>query len=712
MFRRLLNSFASPASIAARLGEAGRNLVTDRDGNMAIMTVLLLPVTLFFFGGAIDFTRANVVRSDLVESLDAAGLAVARLAETPTVKTMNAGDRANYLKEYGENLFYENFQHENLVRDLNVEFIINSTTITPTATGKLDTLILGAAGRAFSGTSEGWDYFDLSIDTEITRQGSGRVEVAMVLDVTGSMGNSVGGTKKIVSLRDSVDKMLDILYADDTSNEFVKMGIVPFNAYVNPGAAASWSDDWTNEDGDGLYHGVRFFHVESDGDVDAATSVNHLDLFNSVTGTSWKGCVEARPYPLDELDISPTGSVTSSEISTAPNMPSELSNYSSLSTEKKRIADAYNAAPSIFESISDLQDAGTREWVPMFILDDPDCDRSDSTCDDGISNTSSYSITVGSVNTTRSYANYMFDGPSAGGHDRNDYDDSWINDERYIDPGEFPGDNFERYLYVVHQFRDMIQGAASNSAFQDYLDSMAADNINDEYILRGGYPGWWNPSTSKYEGKYDLPGSIDETISDTDSSTNGPNEGCPAPILPLTNVRGDIEDYMDTLFPAGYTNAANGAVWGWRLLSPEAPFSEGIGPSDPDYNKWKKAVVIMTDGMNELGSKDTHWRTTPTAYGYGFEERMGAGINTETEMEDQIDEKLLRICYRMKQEGYLVYTVMFGLSTSDGDAIRPIYEACATKPDEPYFFDIDDGADLEEAFENIAADLVKLHISR
>jgi hypothetical protein len=52
---------------------------------------------------------------------------------------------------------------------------------------------------------------------------------------------------------------------------------------------------------------------------------------------------------------------------------------------------------------------------------------------------------------------------------------------------------------------------------------------------------------------------------------------------------------------------------------------------------------------------------------------------------------------------------MFGL---DSTTVRNHFKACATKPTAPYFHDAVTGNDLEDAFGDIAADLVDLHISK
>jgi hypothetical protein len=241
-----------------------------------------------------------------------------------------------------------------------------------------------------------------------------------------------------------------------------------------------------------------------------------------------------------------------------------------------------------------------------------------------------------------------------------------------------------------------------------------------EFIMRNAYVGWWDSSLSRYTGKYDQSPSIDEDFDDGEytSSDRGPNQDCPVPILPLTSDRTAIEEHVDLLKPHGNTDSANGAIWGVRLLSPQAPFTEGVAYDNQD---WSKAIVLMTDGENTAGDDDTHWLSANTSYGYAIEERMGVGVkkpgkDIETpsafdsnRMAEQIDEKLLRICHRAKQEGILIYAIIFGLDDADTEKV---FKACATEPKAPYYYKAPSASDLEAAFGDIAQDLVKLHVSK
>ena len=62
----------------------------------------------------------------------------------------------------------------------------------------------------------------------------------------------------------------------------------------------------------------------------------------------------------------------------------------------------------------------------------------------------------------------------------------------------------------------------------------------------------------------------------------------------------------------GSTHVVLGATWGWRVLSPTAPYSEGAAYNDADT---QKALILMTDGENNQGIRPdqffTYYRGLP-----------------------------------------------------------------------------------------------------
>jgi hypothetical protein len=64
-------------------------------------------------------------------------------------------------------------------------------------------------------------------------------------------------------------------------------------------------------------------------------------------------------------------------------------------------------------------------------------------------------------------------------------------------------------------------------------------------------------------------------------SASGPNALCDsAPILPLTESKSAVHDAIGQMRAKGSTNMLEGLMWGWRVLSPEEPFTHGRPYSD------------------------------------------------------------------------------------------------------------------------------------
>lgn len=651
-------------------------------------------VLFLFVGGAVDYTRWNVVRADMIESMDAASLAVAQLAAADDTLT------PTQLEAYGDAFFRENFDYEEqLITGWDINFnLADSAVISTCITGQISTFLLGVAGIT-----------ELDIDkcVEIIPQGSGRIELALVLDVTGSMSwNDSNGQNKLNSLRTAVTALLDVLFEGNATSDNIRVGVVPFNRHVNPGVSSGWTDSWGDLNGVAAYNGARFFHVDENGVVDATRKVNHYDLFSSDPDRSWDGCVESRPYPLDELDTEPGVAISTSIINTAMQTPSSADEPDPL------VRAAFNSMPNINSefSVSDLAAADNSRFVPVFLADEPDCNNSDD-CDNGDYNES------GTVNGV-AWNGFWFDDPDDDNIltsvQENSYPNrNYISDHRFTNHDQ--GTPFNKYVPIVSHFREVNRGNITDTPFLDWMTKQGVQPVNgygtQEYIMRTGYVGWWDPATQTYKYRYDLP---------KGSNSRGPNDSvCPEAIVPLTNVRDDIDGassgIMGRLVATGTTNIPAGAVWGWRTVSPDAPFTEAIGPGETGpgstvYEDWQKAVVIMTDGENVFSGRNTHWGSTISSFGYEIEERMGDGVDQSNEMENEADDKILRICSRMKEDNVLVYAIVFDVNA--GSTIENIFKSCATEPTAPYFFNAPDGDELETAFGRIADDLVKLHISK
>jgi len=176
----------------------------------------------------------------------------------------------------------------------------------------------------------------------------------------------------------------------------------------------------------------------------------------------------------------------------------------------------------------------------------------------------------------------------------------------------------------------------------------------------------------------------------------GPNKSCPVELLPLTNVKQDILDKINEMIANGITHVNTGAIWGWRVLSPSQPYTNGTAYDDPDYNK---AIVIMTDGENTISS---------SSYGYsayGSLSDGNLGTTNRFAAEDELDNRLSQVCTNIKATGILVYTITFQVSSS---TIQNLMRNCAT--DSGKYFNSPSSAALEATFRSIGAELSNLRI--
>lgn len=185
----------------------------------------------------------------------------------------------------------------------------------------------------------------------------------------------------------------------------------------------------------------------------------------------------------------------------------------------------------------------------------------------------------------------------------------------------------------------------------------------------------------------------------------GPNHMCDGqPITGLTNDRATIDGAIDALTAYGGTNIAEGVMWGWRLLSPEAPFDEGRPRNFPNNTK---IMVVMSDGANQLIGLNNHNNSYYSAWGFGSTKRLNPNSQTTQSLSNSMDEKTNHACQNTKKDGIVVYSIAYNMNNHP--STRALLKRCASHPDK--FFEAGSEADLIKAFEAIGLDLNSLRIS-
>lgn len=220
----------------------------------------------------------------------------------------------------------------------------------------------------------------------------------------------------------------------------------------------------------------------------------------------------------------------------------------------------------------------------------------------------------------------------------------------------------------------------------------------------GGSGGSYNPTDEELQmnlNKYfDNP---DPDIDETPSNTSGPNKSCPRPIVPLTNDRDFLLDEIDAMEPYNNsgTHISHGLSWGWRVLSPGEPYTQGAAYDDPDSSK---ALILLTDGENTMCCQSSRNGSDYTSYGYAEMGRLGT--TSAYYGAQEIDDRVEELCENINAAGIRVYTITFRVSDS---GLQNLFRGCASSPE--LYFDSPSNADLDRVFQAIGRDLSNLRIS-
>ncbi len=631
-----------------------------------MMWALMGTVLIGLVGLTVDFTRAQAIRNAMQNAADGAAL-VAERSSNLSMAARTAAARAFFDAEVGDMVGSVTFN----VRQLDEGgHRVEATAPMPVSLARII-------------NNRDWV---IGVEAEAQANASPPIEVALVLDNTGSMANDMGALRSAAS-----QLATDLLSLD---GDTVRIALVPFVAQVNIGNQPSrmpWMDvagnapyngelfedrllgyraidtsgteqtnnAYTGADcqalstrpyfenpqtaGDQSYPGPyrvvwrrggtllqqRCFAFTPDDDPNVAgDGINHFTLFNLI-GVDWKGCVEARPEPYDINDAAPN-----------PNDPSSM-------------------------------------FVPFFWLDtggDANQSNSNNSGDPNYRN-NSQSYIADTQGNLRSTTRYRDNNGSSG---------------------------------VAGSVRNSHSTAVTMGNTNPLLGSPSAQEQREARFF----------NVFKYRAAN---ASIDTSAPDTRT----PNRGCPTPIVPLTSAESTIQTNISAMqhWMGGGTNQAEGLAWGWRVLSPTAPFTEGeaYGPNV------RKVIVLMSDGENTNVGTDAVMESDYAAYNYrGFWRNYAQGnlitqllfgilhgllppelrrdIDSENEYISYVNNRQRALCTAIKNAGIEIYVVRF----RDGD--ESVMRSCATDSD--HFFNANNAAELSAAFDAIGSGIGALRLTR
>jgi Flp pilus assembly protein TadG len=221
----------------------------SRSGTIAVTYALSIVPVILAMGAAVDYVRYVDSLTTLQAALDSATLSAA----------VGKGTNAQRIKT-AQNTLKINLGTSELAKlGVSSSFEIKDNMVLASADAKMPTAFMNLGGIKF---------MDVVTKSEVSAPVTKKAEIALVLDYSGSMEDSIGGGVKYIGMRDAAKQLIDDLQS--AGPDKVKIGLVPFSHHVY-------------------------------------TTLPKEYVLGQVGGGSWSGCTQDRPYPYNISDATPSG---------------------------------------------------------------------------------------------------------------------------------------------------------------------------------------------------------------------------------------------------------------------------------------------------------------------------------------------------------------------------------------------------------------------
>jgi Flp pilus assembly protein TadG len=486
-----------------------------------------------------------------------------------------------------------------------------------------------------------------SIVSEATR-GSVNLEVAVALDTTGSMGDT-----GIATLQTALATLIPLVVHDEQTPTYSKMALVPYSTAVNVGTA--YADEVRGAvTGSKAVSSIAWWDVERD--ISGATAARPVVITQNAHGfnnddmiyiTGVKGMTDLN----NKAYVVKNKTANTFELYTTSGSRVDGRSYSAYQTSTAdKMKRCIIAASCNLVVTATGHGLATNDYVRL----------TDVSSNMSSLNNSNYQITK--------LTNDTYTIPVAG------YGTTYVQP---VTTGKSWCTKYGCYYWRLSSSRTYLATAAcaterSTNSFSDTA-----------------------PSTTALAIHYTSDGSC----------------GSAAKIQPLTSVKSKLEAYTvaNALKPSGATAGQIGTAWAWYLVSPNfaelfddtAAIVGGDFESKPaSYTapNTLKIVIIMTDGeYNTEYCKGV----SPSYSGCSAPDgTTGTMTGPFGQAED--------LCYNMKQQKVVVYTVGFNLGTT-GNAVD-LLTNCASDPSKAKL--ANDNAGLIAAFREIGENISDLRLSQ
>ncbi|EEB83818.1 pilus assembly protein TadG-related protein [Roseobacter sp. GAI101] len=191
------------STLGVRLGRFARH----EDGSITILTIFIIIMMVMVGGIQLDFMRHEMERTKLQAAADRAVLAAADLDQTLAP--------ADVVDEY-----FAKSGMSDYLSSVTIENGLNFRTVTVKANNEMKTQFLGRFGFP-------------TLDVPALSKAEERVEkveISLVLDVSGSMKNN----SKLTTMKDAAKTFIDTVLRPETKNN-VSLSLIPYSEQVNVG---------------------------------------------------------------------------------------------------------------------------------------------------------------------------------------------------------------------------------------------------------------------------------------------------------------------------------------------------------------------------------------------------------------------------------------------------------------------------------------------
>lgn len=633
-----------------------RRLMRQTQGNVALMFAIALPILMMITLGAVDLHQASKVKAELQDALDAAALAAARSVYSDNVNINRVGMAA--LKANMPRYFQAGSADT-------ATFVLSDNRVTGEARVNVKVLVANIFLPPYGKLLD--DYLPVGSRSEVLRA-SRNVEVAMALDITGSMDNCTRNcppTSKLQDLQAAAKDLIDIVVQDQQTPFYSKVALVPYAAGVNVGSLAA----------------------QARGPLDSTT--------RSVTAASW---VSGTVRTITNISRASPTTITSNghgfvtgdrvvlwnvqDIPALNGVPYEVARISNNQFQLRTLS-ASNAASSYQgTSTSTTKSAYVAKCVRS------DCGLTVTVGGHGLSVNDHVRLT--SMGGLAQLNEAGFRVASVSGSQL------VLNSTRSLGLAQTSkgGVSYSGGGQLMNG-RDGAEWRVFSTA-DGYINVLASSTCVSERVGAERYTEA-RPSTA-YVGRSYL----------------GSDNACPsAAITPLTASATTLKAKIDQLRKSGSTAGQIGIGWAWYMLSPNfASLFDGAGkPGEYALSETLKVAILMTDG-----EFNTPFRDGVIALDAG----SGSGaLNTHINLNSSNGDPFIQsveLCRAMQARGVVVYTVGFDLGSDTGkpnvvDSALDVMRQCATS-EQTHFFEANSGADLKEAFRAIGRDITRLRIAR